>query len=393
MAKRTSSSYRPLGVALRSFAQRRIRSYVPGGDLASRQPDMPPSWAPDAQTPLNWAGPAAVPATTPHSPTPAPEPPSAWQPPPAPAPVAAPPAEVARMPDSQPAPVEAPEEQAEWSRLGAIMRAHEKRSFLEKERLAAETAAVAAQRAAAGDTTPPGASLQRMTEEDREILQQPGTRRRPAAVMEVTPPKPTGIFDERLWDAPPEDLGPEDAPDFSAPENASSEVDATPAPVQRALDPDTAAQIERAETVTASSAVPPPAPVPFNFGAETPTLDFESDPPAFTSSPTEPARPVSAPGPATRSAVGRCAATFKAGCRAAIRRCGHTTQRAASSAERRVDGRGDPAAGRAHARYRVDDPAGGSPGSERHCPGPGSPTRLAARARAPERSPAGARWK
>jgi len=47
MKKRSSPSYSPLGVSLRSFAQRRIRSYVPGGDLVTRSPALPPTWAAD----------------------------------------------------------------------------------------------------------------------------------------------------------------------------------------------------------------------------------------------------------------------------------------------------------------------------------------------------------
>lgn len=252
--KKRSSAYRPLGVSLRSFAQRRIRSYVPGGDLVTRSPALPPSWAADAQAPLQWGAAVSTPAAPASTP--------AYEPP-----VQAAPAGIARAIEAAEAPaaevVETETERAEWSSLSRILAAHQQRDATERARLAAETAAVAAAREVSGDSATTG-SVQRMPDQDREILANPGSRRRPAAVMEVTPPKPTGIFDERLWDevsAPPK-----------AEETDSSEPEMTSSPGQPALAPNTAdllahagqpapSQPTSAQPVQRSTA-PEPAPTP-----------------------------------------------------------------------------------------------------------------------------------
>ncbi|HYO88015.1 MAG TPA: hypothetical protein VER79_05160, partial [Candidatus Limnocylindrales bacterium] len=178
------SPYQPLGVSLRSFARQRIRSYVPGADVVSRF-TPPPSWASEASTPLDWQ--------------------QAQQPIASPQPAAAPPdidalvrgpAEAAPALQAEAArPSPAFVSQSDEVRLKAIMAAHQAKRTAEAGPLV--------QRSAAPEDVPPDSVEQAAGAEQPAPIQ----RRRRGQVIDVTPPQPTGVFDERLWD----DLSPQPA--------------------------------------------------------------------------------------------------------------------------------------------------------------------------------------
>ncbi len=184
MAPDRRTPYRPLGVSLRDFARGRIRTYVPGGDLVSRS-SLPPSWAADTREPLGWDTPAQPPVQTQA----------------APAESVDIDALVSGPMDTSPAPqanvvqrAEAPVMDREEARLRAIMAAHEAKNAAAMAdspppvQRTADLEAEAATEAAAGQA------------ESSAEPAAPMPRRRRGQVVDVTPPQPTGIFDERLWD-------------------------------------------------------------------------------------------------------------------------------------------------------------------------------------------------
>jgi hypothetical protein len=228
MATRKRNDYRPLGVSLRDFARGRIRAYVPGGDTIART-SLPPSWAAAATEPLGWDGPPAQAA------------------PPAP-PVQAAPAEpvdidalvrgpqtapvTASAPQAEPAAVRTPAAPAgDEARLKAILAAHEARRATAmtdsppavQRRAEAEAGLDGGTPQTFSTASHAGAPTAQAATSGENGVPAVVPRRRRGQVVDVTPPQPTGVFDERLWDSLPAQTAA--APQAAPTDDANEEAD------------------------------------------------------------------------------------------------------------------------------------------------------------------------